>query len=39
MSRYDELMWLAVEAHKKGYRKAALMLVQISGKYYANRNN
>lgn len=36
MSRFDELMWLAVEAQKKGYRKAAVMLVQVARKYYGN---
>lgn len=36
MSRFDELMWLAVEAQKKGYRNAAVMLVQVAEKYYAD---
>lgn len=39
MSRSDELMWLAVDAQRMGYRKAALMLVRIARKYYANRSN
>lgn len=35
MYRYGELVWLAVEAEKKGYRKAALMLMKIAKRYYS----
>jgi hypothetical protein len=33
MNRYSELMWLAVDAENRGYRKAARMLVKVARRY------